>query len=409
MAYEKKHPDDTLSEEVSAFGERVKGAAKDGVGSVTGNRRLEREGEQENAEGRARQANNDVFDETDGVRGATVRDSSGTWTSSPASTTFGSAAEGSGTVREEVSGFGERMKGAVKDATGALTGNERLEREGELENAEGRMRQARNDAIDLDNVRNSAVLEHPLSSATATPPNSTREEAAATGQRVKGALKDATGAIIGNEGLEREGERENAQGRNRQAENDALHAPGEPRTWDSSWSNKHLVTGLYDTPERAREAYNDLTTRHGYTDRDINVMMTDETRKRHFGDVPPGMEFKEGSKAAEGAGIGGGIGMGIGAALGALVAAATAIAIPGVGLVVAGPIAGAIAGAGAGGATGTLLGALIGAGIPETRAVEYERGLKEGGIVLGTRARDEAHARELERDFTDRGARNILL
>ena len=53
--------------------------------------------------------------------------------------------------------------------------------------------------------------------------------------------------------------------------------------------------------------------------------------------------------------------------------------------------------------------ALIGAGIPETRAVEYERGLKEGGIVLGTRARDEAHAAELERDLRGHGARNILL
>src|SRR5215216_3497640 len=75
MAYDKKHPDDTLSEEASALGKRVKGAAKDGIGAVTGNERLEREGEQENVEGRARQATNNVFDETDGVRGASVRNS----------------------------------------------------------------------------------------------------------------------------------------------------------------------------------------------------------------------------------------------------------------------------------------------------------------------------------------------
>ena len=75
MAYDNKHPDDTLSEEASAFGKRVKGAAKDGIGAITGNERLEREGERENAEGRARQANNDVFEETDGVRGETVRNS----------------------------------------------------------------------------------------------------------------------------------------------------------------------------------------------------------------------------------------------------------------------------------------------------------------------------------------------
>jgi hypothetical protein len=64
--------------------------------------------------------------------------------------------------------------------------------------------------------------------------------------------------------------------------------------------------------------------------------------------------------------------------------------------------------AGAGGATGTLVGALIGAGSPENRAAEYERGLKEGDIVLGTRAKDEAHATELEREFTGHGARNVL-
>ena len=407
MAHDTKNPDDTFSEETAAFGKRVKGAAKDGIGAVTGNERLEREGERENAEGRARQANNDVFDETDGVRGATLGGPDG---SHPRATTIPNAsAAGDGTVREEASALGQRIKGAAKDGFGAATGNERLEREGEREKAAGRARQDRNDAVDLDNTRNAAVLDPPRPSTTSTPPNSIREETAAFGQRMKGSAKDAAGAVTGNERLEREGERENAQGRTRQATNDAVVPPGPPRTWDSSWSDKHLVTGLYDTPDNARKAYDDLTTRHGYKDTDISVLMTDETRKRHFGDdVKAGTEFKEGTKAAEGAGIGGGIGLGVGAALGALVAAATSIAIPGLGLIVAGPIAGAIAGAGAGGATGTLLGALIGAGIPETRAVEYERGLKEGGIVLGTRAKDEAHASELERDFTGHGARNIL-
>ena len=234
------------------------------------------------------------------------------------------------------------------------------------------------------------------------------EEASAFGQRVKGAVKDGSGAVTGNESLEREGERENAEGRKRQAQNDAISGSSGPRPSDSTWSNKNLVTGLYDTPDAAGQAYQDLTSRHGYKADDISVVMSDDTRKRHFGNVQPGREFNEGSKAAEGAGIGGGIGLGVGAALGAMAAAATAIAIPGLGLVVAGPIAGAIAGAGAGGATGTLVGALIGAGIPEHRAAEYERGLKEGGIVLGTRAKDDAHAAELEREFSGHGARNVL-
>jgi uncharacterized protein YjbJ (UPF0337 family) len=241
------------------------------------------------------------------------------------------------------------------------------------------------------------------------PDDTVSEEVSAFGQRAKGAAKDGVGAITGNESLEREGERENAEGRRRQAQNDAVGGSSGARPSHSNWSNENLVTGLYDSPDAAGKAYQDLTTRHGYRADDISVVMSDATRRRHFGDVKPGQEFKEGSKAAEGAGIGGGIGLGVGAALGALVAAATAIAIPGLGLVVAGPIAGAIAGAGAGGATGTLLGALIGAGIPEDRASEYERGLKEGGIVLGTRAKDEAHATELEREFTGYGARNVLM
>jgi uncharacterized protein YjbJ (UPF0337 family) len=298
-----------------------------------------------------------------------------------------------GSVSEEAAAFGQRVKGAVKDGVGATTGNESLEHEGERDNAEGRERQRRNDVFDES---------RPGSQNT-----SIREETGAVAERMKGAAKDAAGAVLGDERLEREGERENAEGRKRQAQNDAIGG-NRPRPSDATWSSKNLVTGLYDTPDAAGKAYQDLTNRHGYGADDISVVMSDETRKRHFSGVKPGQEFEEGSKAAEGAGIGGGIGLGVGAALGALVAAATAIAIPGLGLVVAGPIAGAIAGAGAGGATGTLVGALIGAGIPENRAAEYERGLKEGGIVLGTRAKDETHATELERDFTGYGARNVL-
>ena len=326
MADNKKHGDDTLGEELSALGERVKGTAKDAAGSATGNRALEREGEREKAEGRARQAQNDVFDETDGVPGRTVG-SGGTLDTT--------SRTGTGSIREEASAFGERIKGAAKDATGAVLDNERLEREGERENASGRARQARNEVLGLS-----------------APP--------------------ATSA-----------------------------------GWTDR-SNRRLVTGLYDNPDTAGRAYQDLTARHGYKSDDISVLMSEDTRKRHFADARPGEEFKQGTKAAEGAGVGGGIGMGVGAALGAFLAAATSIAIPGLGLVVAGPIAGAIAGAGAGGATGSLLGLLIGSGIPEERAAEYDRGIREGGIVLGTRARDDRHAEELEKDFGNYGARNIL-
>ena len=63
--------------------------------------------------------------------------------------------------------------------------------------------------------------------------------------------------------------------------------------------------------------------------------------------------------------------------------------------------------AGAGGATGGIIGALIGAGIPEDRAKEYERGINDGGILIGTRYRDDDHAKELEKDYTSYGGSNV--
>ena len=172
-------------------------------------------------------------------------------------------------------------------------------------------------------------------------------------------------------------------------------------------SNDRLVTGLYRTPSDAERAYNDLRSRHGYRDEDISVLMSDETRQRHFGNVKPGEEFKKDTKALEGAGVGSIIGGTLGAIIGGIAAIGTNVLLPGIGLVVAGPLAAAFAGAGAGGAAGGLIGALIGAGIPEDRAREYEQGLRDGGIVLGARARDDRHALDLERDLTSYGGYHV--
>ena len=236
--------------------------------------------------------------------------------------------------------------------------------------------------------------------------DSVGEEISATGERLKGAAKNAVGAATGNEALEREGEREAAQGRARQASNKVMEetdgVPGATVN-DRSGYGTGYVTGLYNSPESAARAYDGLTSKHGYKGDEVSVLMSDKTRSQHFGDVKPGKEFSSGSKAAEGAGKGGAIGGGIGAALGALLAVGTSIVVPGLGLVVAGPLAAALAGAGAGGTTGGIIGALIGAGIPKDRAAEYDRGIQGGGIVIGTRARDDAHAAELEREFGDYG------
>ena len=106
-----------------------------------------------------------------------------------------------------------------------------------------------------------------------------------------------------------------------------------------------LVTGLFPDRASAERAY-DVASTKGYGKDDFNVVMSDETRKRHF--PADGVTTELGNKAAEGAGVGGAIGGTLGAVLGAIVAVGTSIAIPGLGSVIAGPLAAGLAGAGAG-------------------------------------------------------------
>ena len=113
-------------------------------------------------------------------------------------------------------------------------------------------------------------------------------------------------------------------------------------------NTRPLVTGLFPDRNSAEAAYSAAEAR-GYTAEDMNMAMSDDTRKTHFTGNSAGKETELGNKAAEGAGIGGAIGGTIGAIAAAV---GTTIALPGLGLVIAGPIAAAVAGAGAGAASG---------------------------------------------------------
>jgi hypothetical protein len=159
-----------------------------------------------------------------------------------------------------------------------------------------------------------------------------------------------------------------------------------------------MVTGLFRDRDSAEQAYRSVTDR-GYTRDDVNLVMSDDTRRRHFAGDSERTEL--GSKAAEGAGIGGAIGGTLGAIAAAVAAVGTSVAIPGLGLVVAGPVAAALAGAGAGAATGGLVGALIGWGIPEERVKRYEEGIKQGGILMGVKPRSEDDAAHFEKTWRD--------
>ena len=57
---EPRHDKDSVREEVSATGQRVKGATENAVGEMTGNEELEDKGERENEAGKDRQRKNDA-------------------------------------------------------------------------------------------------------------------------------------------------------------------------------------------------------------------------------------------------------------------------------------------------------------------------------------------------------------
>jgi len=182
------------------------------------------------------------------------------------------------------------------------------------------------------------------------------------------------------------------------------HQAGE-QIMNESTSQNRTVAGLFRDRESAERAYSSISSR-GYTNDDVNLLMSDETRNRHFGEGTPDTEL--GSKALEGAGTGAAIGGTLGAIIGGIAAIGTNVLLPGLGLVVAGPLAAALVGAGAGGATGGLIGALVGSGIPEEHAAEYESGIKNGGIYMGVNPRTDEDAEYFHNEFNRSGGSHVV-
>lgn len=159
-----------------------------------------------------------------------------------------------------------------------------------------------------------------------------------------------------------------------------------------------LVTGVFPDRASAESAY-DAATRRGYTTDEVNLVMSDATRKLHF--ARTGAQTELGNRASEGAGVGGVIGAGIGAVAAAFAAIGASLIVPGIGLVVAGPIAAALAGVGAGGLAGGLVGALVGWGMPEERLKRYQDAVEGGGILIGVNPRNDEDAAYFESSWKD--------
>ncbi len=171
----------------------------------------------------------------------------------------------------------------------------------------------------------------------------------------------------------------------------------------------NFLTASFRDRGTAERAYNRLRER-GYTDQEVNIMMSDATRNKYFSkdsNVEDEKSSSFGNKAKEGAGVGSVIGGAVGATAGIIAAIGTSLVIPGLGLIIAGPLAAGLAGAGAGGITGGIVGALVGWGIPEERAKIYEKGLKEGHIVLSVKPHSETDADYIEEEWHQYEAQDV--
>lgn len=159
-----------------------------------------------------------------------------------------------------------------------------------------------------------------------------------------------------------------------------------------------MLTGMFSDKDSTENAYKTLRDR-GYSESEINVIMSDKTRDQYYKNDP---DSEIGNKAAEGTGIGGAIGGTLGAIIGGVAAIGTNLVLPGLGLIVWGPVAAALAGAGAGGLTGGLVGALVGWGIPEEHAKQYEKGIGEGGTVLGVTPKSQEDADYFQNEWKNK-------
>jgi hypothetical protein len=160
-----------------------------------------------------------------------------------------------------------------------------------------------------------------------------------------------------------------------------------------------MMTVLFKGPESAECGYRSALDL-GYPQSDINLVMSDEARRR-FLSSRRGMDAELRAKAAEDTQgssklakeLGGPVGGTLGTLAPALAAIGTLALIPGV--AIAGPVAVALTAAGVVGLAGGLVGALSDWGIPPEHVRQFETGIRAGGIILGVKPRSDEDAREL--------------
>lgn len=176
-------------------------------------------------------------------------------------------------------------------------------------------------------------------------------------------------------------------------------------------SASSMVTGVFADRSSAERAYG-ATRELGYEGEEINLLLSEETRERYFSRGPDTQLSDKASQSTEESThaadeLGGPAGGTIGTVAPALAAVGTLLLIPGLGILAAGPVAIALTAAGAVGVTGGLIGALTHWGIPKTRVEEYERSIRDGGILFAVKPHSQSDATELARRWQAIGAANV--
>jgi hypothetical protein len=143
------------------------------------------------------------------------------------------------------------------------------------------------------------------------------------------------------------------------------------------------VVGLFGGPGSAETAIRALTTA-GFSDQDIGVIMRDLGSGREL--VRQTVDDADEGAAAAGAATGAATGGMVGGLLGLL----GSLLLPGVGPIVVGGVLGStLVGAGAGAATGGLIGGLVGMGVSSEDAHHFDRGFRDGGVLVTVNAEGE--------------------
>ena len=136
-----------------------------------------------------------------------------------------------------------------------------------------------------------------------------------------------------------------------------------------------VVIGLFPDPDTAAQAIRQLKE-VGFTDQEIGALLRKRGPSGEPVEVVAGEDLEAEADALKTGAATGGI---IGAALGLL----GSLLIPGLGPVtLGGVLASTLIGAGAGVVTGGLIGMLLGMGLSRAEAEYFDRGVREGGVLV---------------------------